>query len=82
MNKPRPFNFDEFRAVSPMASDAPKARSYSEEELAVARAEGVVEGRRLAMESIAANEAAQLESISVRLESVHETWKKANCDEQ
>ncbi len=71
MTRPRPFNFDEFRAAAPTAPEAPRA--FSADDLAAARADGVAEGRRLAMETIAANEAAQLESISARLENVHET---------
>lgn len=67
MPKPRPFNFDDFRAAAPSAPEPPRVRAFSAEDLAAARAEGVVEGRRLAMESIAANEAAQLENIGARL---------------
>lgn len=72
MTKPRPFNFDEFRASAPKAPEPPRARAFSAEDLAAAREEGVAEGRRLAMDSIAANEAAQLENIGARLDGVRE----------
>lgn len=61
MTKPRPFSFDEFRSVAPAA--APTQLGFTADELAQARAEGVAEGRRLAMETIAADEAAALERI-------------------
>lgn len=67
MTNPRPFNFDEFRASAAKPAEAQRPRAFSAEDLAAAREEGLAEGRRLAMESIAANEAVQLESIGARL---------------
>jgi len=59
MTRPQPFRFDDFGP----AAKAPDARSCSIDDLDAARIEGAAEGRRLAMESIAADEAAQLERI-------------------
>lgn len=64
MTRPKPFSFDEFRATpAPAAPDGAGARKAMAEDLAAARAEGVIEGRRLAMETIAADEAAALQRI-------------------
>ena len=71
MTKPRPFNFDEFRAAGSKVESGPRPRAFSAEDLAAARAEGVAEGRRLAMESIAANEGEQIEKIGGCLERAH-----------
>src|SRR3990167_1699568 len=77
MTRPRPFNFDEFRAAAaPAAAEPPRARVNSAEDLDAARREGIAEGRRLAMESIAANEAAQLENIGARLEGVRDSMNE------
>jgi flagellar biosynthesis/type III secretory pathway protein FliH len=59
MTRPQPFRFDEFRPEA----HAPVVKTCSIEEVEAARLEGAAEGRRLAMESIAADEAAQLERI-------------------
>ncbi len=75
--KPRPFSFDEFRNSAPRSDDAPRPRAYAAEDLATARAEGVVEGRRLAMESIAADEAAALQRIGAHLVADNEAVEKA-----
>ncbi|MEK7265420.1 MAG: hypothetical protein AAB227_04895 [Pseudomonadota bacterium] len=72
MTKPRPFNFDEFRASAPTTPEAPRVRTFTAEDLAAAREEGVAEGRRLAMDTIAASEAAQLEHIAERLDGARE----------
>lgn len=69
MPAPRPFNFDELGTTSAAAADATLVRTFSAEDLSSAQAEGVAEGRRLAMESIAADEAAQLKRIGDCLES-------------
>ncbi len=68
----RPFSFDNFNdAKAPVATNgatpvAPPAAApaFSAADLAAARAEGVIEGRRLAMETIAADEAEQLLKIA------------------
>ncbi len=68
MGRPLPFNFDDFRRGPAPADDAPRPRSFSADDLAAARAEGVIEGRRLAMESIAADEAAALARIAMQVD--------------
>lgn len=73
MTKPRPFDFAEFRAGASTAPEAPRIRTFTADDLAAARAEGVVAGRRLAMESIAANEAGELAAIATRLEHIRLT---------
>ena len=73
MTRPRPFDFAEFRAGASTAPEAPRIRTFTADDLAAARAEGVAEGRRLAMESIAANEAEHLVAISARLEQIRLT---------
>ncbi|HNS85897.1 MAG TPA: hypothetical protein PKH09_03270 [Parvularculaceae bacterium] len=67
MAEPRPYDFVSFDA--PDAAPAPVARRFSADDLAAARAEGLAEGRRLAMESIAANEAAALARLGDRLDA-------------
>ncbi len=74
MTKPSPFSFDEFRASVPKAPEAPFARTYSAEDIAAAREEGVAEGRRLAMETIAADETAQLQRIGARLSEMQSAF--------
>ncbi len=65
MTRARPFSFDEFRNAAPKTADSPSPpRAYATEDLAAARAEGVIEGRRIAMETIAADEAAALDRIA------------------
>lgn len=76
MTNPRPFNFDEFRASAAKPAEAPRPRAFSAEDLVAARQEGLAEGRRLAMDSIAANEAAQLESIGAQLEAAQLALEK------
>lgn len=63
MTRPRPFSFDEFRSAAQAAQTAQPSRAWSEDDVAEARAEGVLEGRRLAMETIAADDAAALARI-------------------
>lgn len=62
-----PFSFDEFRASAKAGEAAPAVATYSAEDLAEAREAGIVEGRRLAMETLAAEEVASLERIAARL---------------
>ncbi len=65
----KPFDFRDFRrsaaAAAPQAAPDEDARLQA---LAEARSEGVIEGRRLAMETIAADEAASLARIAASLE--------------
>lgn len=75
MTKPRPFNFDEFRASAGRSDGAPRAETHSAEDIAAARAQGVAEGRRLAMESIAADETDQLRKIGDALIEAHEAHR-------
>ncbi|NWG91086.1 MAG: hypothetical protein HXY21_01065 [Parvularculaceae bacterium] len=65
----RPFAFADFRSADKSAAAARDARAYSADDIADARAEGVAEGRRLAMESIAADEAVALDRIALALEA-------------
>lgn len=67
MTKLRPFDFAEFRAAPSTAAAEPRNCAFSADDLDVARAQGVIEGRRLAMETIAADEAAALHRIGDRL---------------
>lgn len=76
MTKPRPFNFDEFRASTPKADAGPHPRAFSAEDLAAARLEGVAEGRRLSMDSIAADEGAQIKKIGDTLEGCQSALTK------
>lgn len=69
MPRARPFSFDELRAAPPRSPEASPAAKYGEGDLAAARAEGVFEGRRLAMETIAADEAATLARVAAALEN-------------
>lgn len=81
----KPFDFADFGAPAkagpapaPAAPDAP-ARNGSLDE---ARAEGVIEGRRLAMETIAADEAASLARISAALEEAKSFLTEARARDQ
>jgi len=67
MANPRPYDFVSFDA-SDAAAPVETVRRFGADDLAAARAEGLAEGRRLAMESIAADEAAALEKLGDRLE--------------
>lgn len=66
MASPRPFSFVDLRDVLPPTDEPVSApvRRFSDDDLSAARAEGVTEGRRLAMETIAADEAAALVRIA------------------
>lgn len=75
MTRVRPFSFDEFGEPAPPA-ETPRGRTSSAEDLAAARAEGVAEGRRLAMESIAAHEIAALDRIGAALDAAKEGLKR------
>lgn len=74
MTRPRPFSFDEFRSIAPAA--APTQLGFSADDLAQARAEGLVEGRRLAMETIAAGEAAALERIGDEIAGANSKFER------
>ncbi|MCB2113055.1 MAG: hypothetical protein KDD85_05840 [Parvularculaceae bacterium] len=68
MANPRPYDFVSFDAPG-KAAEVETARRFDADDLAAARAEGLAEGRRLAMESIAADEAAALEKIAGALDA-------------
>lgn len=81
----RPFDFAEFggppatgAAPAPPAPDAAVRRASLDE----ARAEGVIEGRRLAMETIAADEAASLARIAAALEGARAFMAEARARDQ
>lgn len=77
MRSARPFLFDEFGAKDEIAPASPDALSV--EALEQARADGVIEGRRLALESIAADEAGQLARIAVAIEK---EWASASAADE
>jgi flagellar assembly protein FliH len=62
MPEPRPFRFDDLRA-----DDEAPPPLYTAADVAAAREDGIREGRRIAMESIAADEAAALARIGDEL---------------
>lgn len=65
MAQPRPFDFVDFDAKPQKAAD--QAQRFDAAALAAARAEGFNEGRRQALETIAADDAAALRVIGDRL---------------
>lgn len=79
MASPRPFHFAEFGATREKPA-SPAERVITAAELEAARAEGIIEGRRLAMESIAADESAQLARIAEALESAVTDIETANAE--
>ncbi|MCB2098062.1 MAG: hypothetical protein KDE05_10540 [Parvularculaceae bacterium] len=80
MARPRPFDFVSFDKTA--AAEEPRA--FSAGDLEAARAEGLAEGRRLAMESIAADDAAALNRIgdllSASLENIDADMEKTRDD--
>ncbi|HBK91266.1 MAG TPA: hypothetical protein DDZ68_06310 [Parvularcula sp.] len=79
----RPFDFADFGApqeagAAPAAAEATAPGAS----LDAARTEGVVEGRRLAMETIAADEAAALARIAAALEDAKASMKEARARDQ
>lgn len=80
MAQPQPFRFDDFNACAsaPQAAEEPASRA-NEAELDAARLDGVKEGRRLAMESIAADEMKILAEIGARLASDSEELGRARA---
>jgi flagellar biosynthesis/type III secretory pathway protein FliH len=64
-----PFNLPDFAAPAAPVAAEPRPAAVSDHAIAQARLEGVTEGRRLAMETIAADEAASLARIADALES-------------
>lgn len=73
MTKLRPFNFDEFRSGAPEAAEPKLLRTFLAEDVDKARAEGVIEGRRLAMETIAADDRAALQAIAAHISDFEST---------
>lgn len=74
MTKPRPFNFDEFRSSGSPAAEPQSIRTFLAEDIEKARAEGVAEGQRLAMETIAADDRATLQSIASCVADAKSAW--------
>ncbi len=60
----KPFAFPDLNAAAPVAPAAAPAAASVLAEIEAARAQGVIEGRKLAMETIAADEAAALARIA------------------
>ncbi len=73
MTKPRPFNFDEFRSGASAAAEPKLLRTFLAEDVDKAHAEGVIEGRRLAMETIAADDRAALQAIAAHISDTQST---------
>jgi flagellar biosynthesis/type III secretory pathway protein FliH len=71
----RPFAFADLRGGAQSAEAAQAAEPFCADDVAAARAEGVVEGRRLAMETIAADEAHALDRIASALEANCRTFE-------
>ena len=76
----KPFDLPDFEA--PPAAAAPRCAPASDRALEDARAEGVIEGRRLATETIAADEAACLARIADALEGAKSVIAEAREREQ
>ncbi len=81
-----PFDFHDFRSPDAAASAQPDAAAPAPEPVNAtavqARTEGVLEGRRLAMETIAADEAASLSRIAAALEDSKTFLKEARAQDQ
>lgn len=75
--RPRPFSFKDFRRVVESSNDAAATVDHSADAMADMRAAGILEGRRLAMESIAASDAEALARIGDALAAC----AKASTDE-
>lgn len=79
----RPFDLPDFEAPAAAALDEePRRHRVHELSLDEARAEGVLEGRRLAMETIAADEAASLARIAGALEAAKSSLAEARARDQ
>ncbi|MDZ7627261.1 MAG: hypothetical protein U5J99_02490 [Parvularculaceae bacterium] len=78
----KPFDFLDFGAGSSPAPAEPAPVERESPTLAEARAEGVAEGRRLAMETIAADEAASLSRIATALEDIEAFLADARARDQ
>jgi flagellar biosynthesis/type III secretory pathway protein FliH len=71
----RPFAFADLRGDAQPAEAAHDAEAFCADDVAAARVEGVVEGRRLAMETIAADEAQALNRIAGALEAGRQAFE-------
>ncbi len=79
----KPFDFHDFGEPPRAAPEAPAASAGAcAPTLDEARAEGVLEGRRLAMETIAADEAASLARIAAALEEARARLGEARARDQ
>lgn len=67
--KPQPFDFDDLHGASAPRAEDPPIVAYTAEDIDAARIEGVAEGRRLAMRSLAAEDAAALSRIAELLDA-------------
>ncbi|MCA8888708.1 MAG: hypothetical protein KDA46_07770 [Parvularculaceae bacterium] len=67
--KPKPFDFDDLHGASDPQADAAPAIVLSDEDIDAARADGVAEGRRLAMQTLAAEDAAALTRLAELLDA-------------
>lgn len=76
----KPFDLTDFEAQAP--ASPPHPALDDEARLAAARAEGVLEGRRLAMETIAADEAASLARIAAAIEDMKAQVAEARARDQ
>lgn len=73
MSRASPFKFGDFARAAPSVAEPAPARTFAREDLDEAREGGILEGRRLAMETIAADEAAALSRIASSLEAAADT---------
>lgn len=78
----KPFDLPDFEAPAAAPDAAPRRAVVSDSALEEARAEGVVEGRRLAMETIAADESASLARIATALEGAKSALAEARVRDQ
>jgi hypothetical protein len=76
----KPFDLTDFKAQA--QASPPHPAPDDEARLAAARAEGVLEGRRLAMETIAADEAASLARIAAAIEDTKAQVAEARARDQ
>ncbi len=75
----KPFDLPDFETPAARPVEEPRRAAVSDSTLEEARAEGVVEGRRLAMETIAADEAASLARIAAALEGARSVIAEARA---
>jgi thioredoxin-like negative regulator of GroEL len=78
----KPFAFLDFEAPATPAAVEPRRPGVCDVSLEEARAEGVLEGRRLAMETIAADEAASLARIADAIEKARSALADARERDQ